>query len=187
MRLKIDVDLDYHFPNAAEVQLPLEVAQLPDQRLIEDLLTVNGSGQLHPITGEDGIGRRTWAATQGSFHARYTATVDVERSPPKLETLAADSLETLPAEVVPYLWPSRYCEADRFEAFVERLALEELHRRIRHAAVLVDPLQAWQAAWIIWGVNQGDYAPRSESVVRRTAAHRSNALSPRPTFSFRSL
>jgi transglutaminase-like putative cysteine protease len=26
----------------------------------------------------------------------------------------------LPAEVIPYLWPSRYCEADRFEAFVRR-------------------------------------------------------------------
>jgi transglutaminase-like putative cysteine protease len=120
MRLSIDVDLDYHFPKAAEVLLTLEVAQLPDQVLVEDLLTVNGSGPLHPITGEDGIGRRTWAATEGPFHARYTATVDVERNPPSLEDLPADPLETLPAEVVPYLWPSRYCEADKFEAFVEK-------------------------------------------------------------------
>jgi transglutaminase-like putative cysteine protease len=120
MRLQIDVDLDYHFPKAAEVLLTLEVAQLPDQILIKDLLTVNGSGPLHPITGEDGIGRRTWAATEGPFHARYTATVDVERIPVPLERLATDPLDALPPEVVPYLWPSRYCEADKFEAFVEK-------------------------------------------------------------------
>lgn len=120
MRLKIDVDLDYHFPKAAEVLLTLEVAQLPDQILIEDLLTVNGSGPLHPITGEDGIGRRTWAATEGLFHARYTATVDVARNLAALDSLAADPLDALPPEVVPYLWPSRYCEADKFEAFVEK-------------------------------------------------------------------
>jgi len=120
MRLKIDVDLDYHFPKAAEVLLTLEVAQLPDQILIEDLLTVNGSGPLHPITGEDGIGRRTWTATEGAFHARYTATVDVERTAVPLENLACDPLDALPPEVVPYLWPSRYCEADKFEAFVEK-------------------------------------------------------------------
>jgi len=138
MRLKIDVDLDYHFPNAAEVLLTLEVAQLPDQRLIEDRLTVNGSGPLHPITGEDGIGRRTWAATEGSFRARYAATVDVERTPASLASLAADALDALPPEVVPYLWPSRYCEADKFEAFVERQFVE----------LKGGPLIAAMSAWI---------------------------------------
>ena len=91
MRLKIDVELDYHFPEAADVLLALEVAQLPDQILIEDLLTVNGSGPLQPIAGEDGIGRRTWLAAEGPFLARYTATVDVARAPLPLEGLAADA------------------------------------------------------------------------------------------------
>jgi transglutaminase-like putative cysteine protease len=120
VRLNIDVDLDYHFPAAAEVLLALEVAQLPDQVLIEDLLTVNGSGPLRPIIGEDGVGRRTWAAAEGPFRARYSATVDVARTPLALDSLDADPLEALPHDVVPYLWPSRYCEADKFEAYVQR-------------------------------------------------------------------
>ncbi len=119
MRLSIEVALDYHFPAAADVLLAVEAAQLPDQLLLEDLLTVDGAGPLRPIAGEDGIGRRTWLSAGGPFAARYRATVDVERHAAPLDGLAAVPLRELPAAVVPYLWPSRYCESDRFEAFVD--------------------------------------------------------------------
>lgn len=120
MRLKIDVELDYHFPAAADVLLALEVAQLPDQVLAQDLLTVDGSGPLRPVAGEHGIGQRTWLTAEGPLLARYTATVDVNRPAVALHGLDAAPLHELPSDVVPYLWPSRYCEADKFESFVER-------------------------------------------------------------------
>ena len=120
MRLNIQVELDYQFPAAADVLLGVEVAQLPDQLLIEDLLTVGGAGALRPIAGEDGIGRRTWLNAEGLFQARYRAIVDLSRPALAIDALAAAPARALPAEVVPYLWPSRYCESDRFEAFVER-------------------------------------------------------------------
>ena len=120
MRLTIRADLDYYFPEAADVLLAVEVAQLPDQVLIEDLLTVDGSGPLRTVTGEDGIGRRTWMRAQGPCRVAYIATVDVERPALAIDALAATPLRDLPAEVVPYLWPSRYCESDRFEAFAEK-------------------------------------------------------------------
>ena len=120
LRLNIDVELDYQFPAAADVLLALEVAQLPDQLLLEDLLTVGGAGPLRPIAGEDGVGRRTWLNAQGLFEARYHARVDLSRPAVAIDGLAAVRMRDLPAGVVPYLWPSRYCESDRFEAFVER-------------------------------------------------------------------
>ena len=120
MRLKIDVALDYRFPEPADVLLAVEVAQLPDQRLISDLLTVSGAGPLRPIAGEDGIGRRTWLRAEGPLRARYEAEVALERPELDISTLPIAERRDLPAEVVPYLWPSRYCEADRFESFVER-------------------------------------------------------------------
>ena len=120
MRLSIEVELDYHFPEATDVLLAIEVAQLPDQLLAEDRLTVSGSGPLRPIGAEDGIGRRTWMRAQGPCRAAYRATLDVDRPAVAIGGLAASPLPDLPAEVVPYLWPSRYCEADKFEAFVER-------------------------------------------------------------------
>ena len=44
MRLQIDVDLDYSLPEPADVLLAVEVAQLPDQILHGDLLTIDGAG-----------------------------------------------------------------------------------------------------------------------------------------------
>jgi transglutaminase-like putative cysteine protease len=120
VKLKIEVDLDYHFQEATDVLLAIEVAQLPDQRLGEDLLTVAGSGPLRPIGAEDGIGRRTWMRAQGTCRASYRATIAVDRPAIAIGGLPASNLPDLPAVVVPYLWPSRYCEADRFEAFVEK-------------------------------------------------------------------
>ena len=120
MRLNIEVELDYHFAEATDVLLTVEAAQLPDQLLVEDRLVIDGVGPLRPIAGEDGIGRRTWMRAEGSFHAAYRAVVDVERPRQDLAALPAAPLRELPAEVIPYLWPSRYCEADRFESFVDR-------------------------------------------------------------------
>ena len=113
--------LDYHFPAPADVLLAVEVAQLPDQILIEDLLTVDGAaGPMIPVTGEDGIGRRTWLKRERALCARpigrrWTCT---ERIVP-IADLPICPLAQLPPEAIAYLWPSRYCEADRFETFVE--------------------------------------------------------------------
>lgn len=54
------------------------------------------------------------------FTADYQAVVDIERGPVLLDGLPADPLASLPPEVVPYLFPSRYCESDRFEGAVQR-------------------------------------------------------------------
>ena len=120
MRLSIKVEFDYDFPQPADVLLTVEVAQLPDQRLVEDLLTIRGAGPLRPIAGGDDIGRRTWTSAEGPLHADYRAVVDVDRLILPLQDLPAMGPRELPAEVIPYIWPSRYCEADRFESFVER-------------------------------------------------------------------
>jgi transglutaminase-like putative cysteine protease len=120
MRLTIEADLDYYFPEAVDVLLALEIAQLPDQKLVEDRLTVSGSDPLRTVVGEDGIGRRTWMRAQGPCRVAYRATVDVARPALAIEALPITPLRELPAEIVPYLWPSRYCESDRFEAFAQK-------------------------------------------------------------------
>lgn len=121
MRLSIRAELDYQFSQAADVLLALEVAAMGDQRLIEDRLVIDGAtGPLRPIPGEESLGQRTWLEADGQFLATYTAIVDIEREVRDLASLTAAPRRNLPALVVPYLWPSRYCEADRFEAFIRR-------------------------------------------------------------------
>jgi transglutaminase-like putative cysteine protease len=118
VRLKIDAMLDYQFAAPADVLLALEVAQLPDQLLVEDELTVSSREPLVPVTGEQNIGRRTWvAAAEGRFTASYRAIVDVDRALPDLRGIAAVPLRELPGDSVQYLWPSRYCRADKHGEF----------------------------------------------------------------------
>jgi len=120
MRVSIDIVLDYRLDAAADLLLAVEAAMLPDQRVIKDRLTCWGTGPLVPVAGEDGVGRRTWTRADEAVRARYTALVDVDRATPPLASLAADPLATLPAPAVGYLFPSRYCDSDRFEPWVRR-------------------------------------------------------------------
>lgn len=120
MRLSIEATLDYHLPERVDVLLCVEAIPAADQRLEKDLLTVGGAGPLRPIEGGAGLGQRTWMTAEGDFLARYSAVVEVERSAPGLESLTAVHPRDLPAETMAFIFPSRYCEADRFEPFVER-------------------------------------------------------------------
>ncbi len=120
MRLSIDALLDYSLPEPADLLFALEVAQSQDQRLVEDGLTISGTSALTPVAADGGVGRRTWARGAGRVTARYLATVDVERPPLVLSGLDADDVKTVPADVVSYLFPSRYCQSDRLEEAVQR-------------------------------------------------------------------
>lgn len=117
MRLKIDALLNYNFPAPADVLLAVEVAQMPDQRLVDDNLSVTTGTPLTPVPGQQGIGRRTWTRGEGAFVARYRATVDVSRLAPDLGCIAAVPLRALPGRVVHYLWPSRYCHSNELKQF----------------------------------------------------------------------
>lgn len=117
MRLRIDANLDYRFPQAADVLLALEVAQMPDQQLVSDKLLVGTATPLVPVGGHQGIGRRIWTRGEGPFTVRYEATVDVLREVTDLSGVRALPLADLPGRVVHYLWPSRYCFPDRFKDF----------------------------------------------------------------------
>jgi transglutaminase-like putative cysteine protease len=120
MRLKIDVVLDYAFPQPADVLLQVEVAAMTDQRIVEEQLTVTSPEPLRATPGEEAIGQRCWALGTSRLTANYTATVDIHRPLPRLAGLRQNDVRNLPGLVVPYLMPSRYVESDRFEAFVRQ-------------------------------------------------------------------
>lgn len=119
MKIAIDVTLDYDLPAPHDVLLQIEAAQMADQRVIGDKLTVSSPERLRPVAGNDAIGQRTWAAAAGQFHAHYEALVEINRPMVAIAALSAAHPRDLPAHTVPYLLPSRYCESDRFETFVE--------------------------------------------------------------------
>ena len=120
MRLSIHAWLDYELAAPADLLIALEVAPMADQKIVSGTLDMTGVEPLVPIAGEESLGRRTWTRGQGRVTACYRAEVEVERPAPDWPSLAADHLRALPPLVVPYLFPSRYCEADKFRALVQR-------------------------------------------------------------------
>ena len=119
MRLSISALLDYTINGEADVLLQLEVAPDPaDQRILAGRMTVSTGTELQPVPAENGVGRRTWTQGAGRFRAEYAADVEIDRAPSDITGLPAMPYHQLPQLVVPYLWPSRYCQSDRFEPFV---------------------------------------------------------------------
>ncbi|MBJ7444142.1 MAG: transglutaminase family protein [Sphingobium sp.] len=119
MRVAIEAILDYDFAEPTDVLLAVEAAALPDQHIVSQSHIINNAGPLTNKVGGSGVGRRTWTRTgTGRMLSTYRATVDVERPMVDLASLNKSPLPSLPEEVLPFIWPSRYCEADRFVSFV---------------------------------------------------------------------
>lgn len=120
MRLSVEANLQYWIPESADILLAIEAAPTKEQRLLADRLTVNTQEAMRTIPGDDGIGRRTWVRASGAFHAHYRGTFVVERKNESLLGVPITPRSELPADVIPYLWPSRFCQSDLFTSFVER-------------------------------------------------------------------
>ncbi|WP_294195277.1 transglutaminase family protein [uncultured Sphingomonas sp.] len=120
MRLSIEAVLDYGFPAPADVLLQIEVAAQGDQLLEAQLLTIESDHPIRAVAGEEGIGQRCWARAEHRLVARYAATVSIDRPLVRIDDLPATPAARLPAAAIQYLFPSRYCESDRFENFVRR-------------------------------------------------------------------
>ena len=119
MRVAIEAILDYDFAEPTDVLLAVEAPALPDQRIVSQSHIINNAGPLTNKVGGSGVGRRTWTRTgTGRMLSTYRATVDVDRPAIDLASLAKSPLPSLPEDVLPFIWPSRYCEADRFVSFV---------------------------------------------------------------------
>jgi transglutaminase-like putative cysteine protease len=119
MRLAIEAILDYDFAQPTDVLLAVEAAALPDQRIVAQSHIIDNAGPLTNKVGGSGVGRRTWNRTgTGRMVSTYRATVAVDRPPIDIAGLNRSPLPSLPEDVLPFIWPSRYCEADRFVSFV---------------------------------------------------------------------
>ncbi len=118
MKVNISAILSYEIPEPADILLAIEAIPMPDQPLLEDLLTVDGSGPLTPVNGMDGLGRRVWFRASGKLDIAYTATVSIERMATSIAGRNPPPHAQLPNAYIPYLMPSRYCPSDQLETFV---------------------------------------------------------------------
>lgn len=138
MRCSVEMTMTYDLPAPADILLAVQVIPMADQHLVTDNLTVSGAEPMQPVVSPLDQGRRTWFGGSGRVEVHYVADVEVTRGPTRLAGRAPTRKVDLPAEAVPYLFPSRYCEADRLEQFV-----------VDHFGMVTDGAQVEDmAAWL---------------------------------------
>lgn len=120
MRFAITAKLAYHFDREAEVLLLLEAARTGDQEVIRDSITVTPHTDVarlyDPATNE----RRSVFTADGDVEIVYEALVQVTPPAGDYRQQPCVAIRNLPADVLHFLRPSRYCPSDRLESFVER-------------------------------------------------------------------
>lgn len=163
MRLGIEVDLVYWFERPTDVLLQIEAAAMGDQRIEAETLTVWSDDPIRAAIGEDGIGQRCWTRADGQWRTEYRGTIAIDRATIDLAPLAATAPHDLDGHLVPYLLPSRYCPADRFEGFVRR----------EFAGLEGGALAAALVDWVATSLSYGGNASTSETTALDTFASRS--------------
>lgn len=120
MRLSIDVKLHYRFPVPNTVFLAIEAART-DGQIVHSETLLTGNATQHRITGDADVGERFWALVPGTeMVVDYAAEVEITRSERPLHLIPQTPLHLLPSAAAPYIRPSRYCQSDKFVAFVDK-------------------------------------------------------------------
>lgn len=123
LRLKFSIQLNY------EIELPggdfifsIQAAQTPHQTVVGESLAISQSLPCNAYTDPATHTRFLRLKASAPYLAvRYDATVDLDHHIGQPNQLAEVAVANLPGSVLPYIYPSRYCQSDR----LHRLAVKE--------------------------------------------------------------
>lgn len=118
VRLEYTIDLDYEIAGPADFLFVVAAATTPAQRVVAERLDVDRPTATawctDPHNGNRILRMRTEA---DALHVAYAATVDIRHHFADPHAVPANAIHDIPADVLPYLAASRYCQSDRFVEF----------------------------------------------------------------------
>lgn len=127
LRLSIALDYDVAAPGCDFV-FNIHAAQTDRQRVTDEALRL--SQDVRWRVDVDPVTRNRYlrlSAQPGPLTVEYDATVDLLHHVASPEAIAEVPVARLPMGVLPYLWPSRYCQSDR----LYRMAMREFGQQWR--------------------------------------------------------
>ena len=127
IRLQLSIQLDYEVCGAdCDFVFNIHAAHTARQRVVDELLTLNPSVpwrvESDPATGNRYL-RLT--APPGPLRVLYSATVDLAHHFAQPDQIAEVPIARVPAPVLGYIYPSRYCQSDR----LRKMAMREFGQR----------------------------------------------------------
>lgn len=122
IRLKFSIDLKYEVMDwASDFIFNIHAAQTHCQSVLAEELYL--SPRVTPVIYTDltyGSRYMRLKVEPGPFNVRYDAIVDIAHHVESPECLAEVPIAQLPPEVLPYIYPSRYCQSDLLRQFATR-------------------------------------------------------------------
>lgn len=123
LRLQFSVELNYDIvPPSGDFIFNLHAAHTPQQTVLQENLRVSQAVPYDIAT--DPVSRNRYLRMQagaGHLQVVYEATVEIEHHSADPRTLSEVPVWQLPGAVLPYIYPSRYCQSDR----LSKLAFKE--------------------------------------------------------------
>lgn len=119
VRLRYEVELCYQVNNApADFIFNVQAARTRQQHIVEESLGITQPVPLQEFTDPASGGRfLRLRAMPGPLTVRYQTTLDVTHQVDEAGTIPETWIANLPGYVLPFLYPSRYCESDALNAF----------------------------------------------------------------------
>ena len=140
VRLKFSIELDYEIDQpGCDFIFSIHAAQNRHQTVVSESLSI--SQNLPPNLYTDPVTHTRFLrlkAFAGQLQVRYDATVDIDHHSAPPEQLAEVPVANLPGPVLPYIYPSRYCQSDR----LHRLAVKEFGH-LRQGYSRVQAIRDW--------------------------------------------
>ena len=123
VRLKFSIELNYDIaPPGCDFIFSIHAAQTPHQMVVSEALHISQPLRRNlytdPVTHTRYLRLKAFG---GPLSVHYAATVDLHHYTAQPDQLGEVAVANLPGQVLPYVYPSRYCQSDR----LHRLAVRE--------------------------------------------------------------
>ncbi|MDP2015410.1 transglutaminase family protein [Hydrogenophaga sp.] len=135
VRIHLAIDLQYEInPPSADFIFNVQAAHTPHQTVVWEELQVS---QPVPLVMHTDAATRTrtlrLTASPGQLQLRYRATLDIVHHVAQPDSVFETPISQLPAEVLTYIYPSRYCQSDCVTAMANTLFghLPQGYRRVQ--------------------------------------------------------
>jgi len=122
IRMKFEITLAYQIIGApGDFIFNIHAAQTPHQHVVSENLNT-GNRALPLVYTDPSYGSRYMRLQipPGPFTVNYDAIVDIDHHFESTENLTEIPISQLPSNVLPYIYPSRYCQSDRLFRFASR-------------------------------------------------------------------
>jgi transglutaminase-like putative cysteine protease len=123
MNFHVTCELDYTLQDPAAFLFALQCIETVGQRVLSESLEIHPFIQVEELSIAGGMNRfsRINTLNPGELNISYQAEVGIQPQTVPIRLLRAGDLGSLSPEILPYLFPSRYCQSDRLRQMAKEL------------------------------------------------------------------